>query len=62
MVYAITFAILGLYLIGLACLEGSWALVLLWPGMSFLLVALAYAGVSLQLVRLINWNSPGTCR
>jgi len=25
-------------------------------------LALAYAGVSLQLVRLINWNSPGSCR
>ncbi|WP_454886170.1 hypothetical protein [Sphingomonas oryzagri] len=25
-------------------------------------LATAYAGLTLQLVRLINWNAPGSCR
>lgn len=43
--YALLFSLLSMVLIANAVLQGGWGLLLLWPGLSFLLVAVAYAGL-----------------
>jgi protein-tyrosine phosphatase len=44
MKYAFVFALLGVYLIVLAIVLGGVGFLLLWPGISFLVLAAAYAG------------------
>jgi len=45
MKYAFVFALFGLYLAALACILGGLGLLLLWPGISILVLAAAYAGL-----------------
>src|SRR3954469_17281813 len=45
MKYVLTFGTLGGYLVVLGVVLGGGWLLLLWPGVSFLLVAAAYAGL-----------------
>src|SRR6516162_2513044 len=45
MKYAFVFALLGVYLIVLAIVLGGVGFLLLWPGISFLVLAAAYAGL-----------------
>src|SRR5919204_3009915 len=45
MKYAIVFLLLGLYLLALGVIVGGWALLLIWPGVSFALLGAAYAGL-----------------
>jgi protein-tyrosine phosphatase len=45
MKYAFVFALLGVYLIVMACILEGLGFLLLWPGISFLILAAAYAGL-----------------
>ena len=59
MAYAVAFLILAGYLAGLAAWLGGWGWVLLWPAVSFALVAAAYAGVG---PRVFGKRPDGTLR
>jgi protein-tyrosine phosphatase len=50
MKYAVTFTLLGAYLIVLGVALGGLALLLLWPGLSFVLLGAAYAGLGPRLL------------
>ena len=45
MKYAFVFSLLALILAGLAVLHGGWVWLLLWPSLSFAIVAAGYAGL-----------------
>src|SRR5262245_61817349 len=49
MIYALVFAVFAAYLATLAVLLAPWGLPLLWPSLSFALVAVAYAGAGPRL-------------
>jgi protein-tyrosine phosphatase len=48
--YAITFTVLAAVLLVEAAIEGGWAWLLVWPAVSFLVVAIAYAGAGPSLL------------
>ena len=56
--YAIVFALFAGGLVWVAITNGGAALILLWPGLSFLMVAVAYSGIGVAVFGKKNGRLP----